>query len=117
MFPGGETVTILTAGETVDPYSTETSESWADGDVTSEDVDNVLIGDGGSVEPLQDARNQVTSDFDLIFQPPLDTIPTAQSRVVVRGLTCKVVGRPFPWRWPSSGTDAGMVVKAEIVEG
>lgn len=112
----GETVIIQTAGTVADPYSAQQVPSWA-ATPTERTVPNVLVGDGGSTEPLQDARNSVESDFDLIFQPPVTDVPTRTERVVVRGLTCEVQGRPFLWRWPSSGADAGMVVKVKIREG
>lgn len=112
----GETVTILTAGSRYDPYSDETVyDDWDN--ATEVDVDNVLVGSGGSTEPTEVARNAVDSDFDLIFQPPLTMVPTAQNRVIVRGLTCEVDGRPFAWRWPGSGAEAGMVVRCSIREG
>jgi hypothetical protein len=111
----GETVTVLTAGTVADPYSGETVASWDN--ATEVDVPNVLVADGGSVEPLQDARNAVDSDFDLIFQPHVTVAPTAQDRIVVRGLTCEVAGRPFLWKWPGSGDEAGLVVKTQIREG
>lgn len=115
-FPHGETVTILTATPVLDPYSDEqVDEDWFDPTETS--VVNVLVADGGSIEDTSNAANTVDSDFDLIFQTPLDVVPTAQSRVVVRGLTCNVAGRPFRWTWAASGGDAGLVVKVKIREG
>lgn len=124
MFAHGETVTVLTPGTVTDPYSAETTTAWTLGDgqtwatePSQATVDNVLVGSGGSTEPLEVARNEVASDFDLIFQPPVTVTPTAQDRIVVRGLTCDVVGRPFRWVYPGSGTDAGLVVRASIREG
>lgn len=116
MFAHGETVTVLTAGTIHDPYSDEDVPSW-DVDPVETPVDNVLVGAGGSTELTEAARDAVDSDFDLIFQPPLTTVPTAQDRVVVRGLVCEVDGRPFAWKWPASPGDAGMVVRVSIREG
>jgi hypothetical protein len=116
MFPHGETVTVLTAGTTTDPYSNETTQSW-EVTPTSVDVPNVLVADGGSIEPVQEARNAVDSDFDLIFQAPVTVTPTPQDRVVVRGLTCEVAGRPFLWKWAATPGEAGLVVKCKIREG
>lgn len=120
----GETVTILTAGTIYDPYADDNMPAWVlpEGgtwvtEPSSVDVDNVLVGSGGSTETTEVARDAVDSDYDLIFQPPLTTVPTAQNRVIVRGLTCEVDGRPFAWMWPSSGSDAGMVVRCSIREG
>lgn len=115
-FAAGETVSIITAGPTVDPYSDETVyDDWDN--PTSVVVDNVLVGSGGSTEPSEIARNAVDSDYDLIFQPPLTTVPTAQSRIVVRGDVCEVDGKPFVWHWAASGGDAGLVVRCSIKEG
>ncbi len=113
MFAHGETVQILTAGTVTDPYSGETVNDWSTS--TALAVPGVAVADGGSLEPLQDARNQVTSDFDLLMPPT--TAITAQQRVIVRGLTCEVVGRPFLWRSPFTGWTPGLVVKAKLVEG
>lgn len=112
MLPG-ETVTVLTAGPATDPYSGETVyDDW--GNPTSVDVDDVLVGSGGSSEPLIDARTPVDSDFDLLFQT-LEPIPvTSANRVRVRGLDCDVAGRPFLWRMSGVG---GWVVQAKIREG
>ena len=109
----GETVTVLTATPVLDPYSGETTGiSW---DTPTEvDVDDVLVGSGGSSEPLIDARNPVDSDFDLFFQT-LEPIPvTSANRVRVRGLDCDVAGRPFLWRMGGVG---GWVVKVKVREG
>lgn len=113
-FPYGETVTVQTAGTTTtDPYSGEPAPSWAT--FTYVDVAGVGVGSGGSLETSEEARNAVESDFDLIFPP--DAAVTAQNRVVVRGLVCEVVGRPFLWSNPFSGWTPGIVVKAKIREG
>ncbi|WP_028637725.1 hypothetical protein [Nocardioides sp. URHA0032] len=124
MFAHGETVTVQTAGTVTDPYSADTVTAWELGDgqewttePTEVDVANVLVGSGGSTEPSEAARNAVDSDFDLIFQPPITTVPTAQDRVVVRGLVCEVDGRPFAWRWAASSGDAGAIVRVSIQEG
>ncbi|NUR79980.1 MAG: hypothetical protein HOQ21_05990 [Dermatophilaceae bacterium] len=111
----GESVVVRTAGTVTDPYSGQAVPSW-DATPIERTVDNVLVADGGSTEPQQDARNSVDSDFDLIFQAG-SVPPSAQDRVVVRGLVCEVAGRPFLWRWPGSGDDAGTVVKVKIREG
>lgn len=115
-FAHGETVTVLTPGTVYDEYADENVPSW-EVPATETEVANVLVGSGGSTEPLEVARNEVASDFDLIFQPPVTVTPTAQDRIVVRGLTCDVVGRPFRWVYPGSGTDAGLVVRCSIREG
>lgn len=120
----GETVTVQTPGTVVDPYSGDLTFAWEldddqewETEPSEDDVENVLVGSGGSTEPSEVARNSVTSDFDLIFQLPYTVLPTAQSNVVVRGLVCEVDGRPFGWKWSSSASEAGTVVRASIKEG
>lgn len=114
MFPHGEQVTILTAGFEEDPYSGDMEQSW-EWTPTETVVEGVGVADGGSLEPLEAGRNAVDSDFDLFF--PADTVVTSDNRVVVRGLTCDVAGRPFLWRNPFTGWTPGLVVKVKIREG
>lgn len=112
-FPAGETVTIQTAGTTTDPYSGDPTEDWDN--PTTRTVNGVGVANGGTAEPVEIARNEVDSDFDLFF--PADDPVTAQDRVVVRGLTCDVVGRPFRWSNPFTGWTPGLVVKVKVREG
>lgn len=114
MFAYPEPVTILTAGTVTDPYSGETSESWAAPGATSR-VDHCAVAPGGSTEPLLDARTAVDSDLDLIFDH--DPAATPSNRVVVRGLTCNIVGRPMKWVSPFTGWRPGFVVQVKIREG
>lgn len=114
MFPYGETVTRLRAtGSTTDPYSNEPVTNWAAPESLS--LPGCAVADGGSVEPVEDARNAVLSDFDVIAPPGSDVLPT--DRLIVRGLTCDVIGRPFDWRSPFTGWRPGMVVRVKVVEG
>lgn len=114
MFAHGETVTRLRGTSTTDPYSGEaTTTSWTS--PASLSIDGCGIADGGSVEPVEDARDSVRSDFDVIT--PADADVRSGDRLVVRGLTCEVEGRPFPWRNPFTGWAPGMVVRCKIVEG
>ena len=113
-FAYGETVTIQAAGTIYDPYSAESTPSW-DVDPTEVDVDHVGVASGGSLEPAEVARDEVDSDFDLFF-PPTATV-TAHDRVVVRGLVCDVVGRPFIWSNPFTGWTPGLVARVKIREG
>lgn len=113
MFAYGETVDVLTAGTVTDPYSGDTTEDWDN--PTSVPVEGCGVAAGGSLEPLQDARNAVESDFDVIMPP--GTPVTSHNRLVMRGLTCDVVGRPFDWRNPFTGWAPGLFVQAKIREG
>lgn len=113
-FAFGETVTRQRAAVVVDPYSLEsTLLDWTS--PAEEDIDHCGVADGGSLEPTQDARNAVDSDFDVILPPGSDV--TAQDRLVIRGLVCEVAGRPFDWVSPLSGWQPGMIARAKIREG
>lgn len=115
MFTHPEPVTILTAGTDENPFSGEPSESWEVALGATQRVDHCAVAPGGSLEPLMDGRTPVDSDFDLLFDH--DPQATSTNRVIVRGLTCNIVGRPMWWRSPFSGWDAGWVVQAKIREG
>lgn len=112
-FPHGETVVVLTAKTKTDPYSGETMPDWSNPTQTS--VPGVGVASGGSLEINTSGDNITDSDFDLIFPP--DAVVTAENRVIVRGLTCNINGRPFLWRNPFTGWTPGLVVKAQIREG
>lgn len=123
-FAYGESVTVQSPGTVTDPYSDDTTTAWTldegqewETEPSEVTVDHVLVGSGGSTEPLEVARNAVESDYDLIFQPPITVTPTAHDRIVVRGDVCNVVGKPFRWDWAASGGEAGLVVRCSIREG
>lgn len=112
MFAFPEPVTILSPGTVTDPYSGETVADWATS--TTRD-DSCAVAPGGSTEPTQVARDAIDSDFDLIFDH--DPGVTHADRVVVRGLTCEVDGRPFAFRSPFTGWEPGTLVRVSIWEG
>ena len=111
MLPG-ETVVILTGTAIVDPYSGEPSGmSWTA--PTQVSVDNVLCEPRPSSEPVQDARNAVTSGFTLYL--PAGTAITPANRVRVRGLDYDVLGEASDWRLGS--WRPGLVVQTSRVSG
>lgn len=112
MFAFPEPVTVQSAGTVTDPYSGESSADWSTPTTRAE---SCAVAPGGSTEPNEVARNAIDSDFDLIF----DHAPgiTAADRVVVRGLTCEVDGRPFTYRSPFTGWVPGTVVRVKVREG
>ena len=112
MFAFPESVTILSPGTVTDPYSGETVTDWA---TSSSRNEACAVSPGGSTEPTQVARDAIDSDFDLIF----DHNPgvTHADRVVVRGLTCEVDGRPFSYRSPFTGWEPGTLVRVKVREG
>lgn len=114
MFPHGESVTILTAGFDLDPYSDELVQSW-EWVPTEVVVTGVAVEPRPSTEPLQEARNSVTSGFTLYM--PTGTEIDAQNRVIVRGNTYSVLGDASEWVSPFTGWAPGVVVQVERVEG
>lgn len=103
-----ETVTRLRAGTVADPYSGEESLDWE----TSTEMDIRTLAPAEprpSDEPVQDARNAVTSGFTLYLPETADV--TAVDRMVVRENTYDVLGDPAGW------LGAGLVVQVGRVEG
>lgn len=111
--PGGETVVLLTAGTTVDPYSQEPAIDW-ENPTETELVTAWPPEPRPSSEPVQDARNAVVSGFTLYF----DNWPaiTPQNRIRVRGEVYDVLGEPAEWKWPS-GDIAGCVIQTGRTTG
>lgn len=103
-----ETVTRLRATTTTDPYSNEDVEDWT----TPTELDITTLAPAEprpSQEPVQDARNAVTSGFTLYLPENADV--TARDRMRVRGGEYRVMGDPALW------LGAGLVVQTERVEG
>lgn len=110
-FAHGETVTRQRGTPKTDRYN-KTIIDWTD-----PDTEDYICGvaQSGSLEPLVDARTEVDSDFDVFMPPATDVL--SGDRLVIRGLTCDVVGRPFSWLNPFTGWTPGTVAHAKIVEG
>lgn len=113
-FPFGETVDVLTAQTTTDPYSTTTVLNWT-ATPTEVSVDGVAVEPRPSTEPLRDARNAVVSGFTLYLPPGTVISPT--NRVRVRGSVYQVLGEAAAWRHPFTGWEPGVIVQCERVEG
>lgn len=116
-YPYGEAITVLTAGEVVDPYSGEATEDWTT--PTEATVGGVAVEPRPSSEPVQDARNAVTSGFTIYMslEQFVESRIGAQSRVTVRGETYQVEGDPAEWRNPFTGWQPGVVVQVTRTEG
>jgi hypothetical protein len=99
----GETVTILTAASTGDPYSGQSDEpDWEH--ATELDVVTLAPAEPRpSEEPTADARNAVVSGWTLYL--PLGTPVDAYAKVRVRGREYDVLGTPAAWY------DQGLVVQ------
>lgn len=112
IFPAGETVTVVRAGLVDDGYGNEVSD-WANATSTPYEGCAVAQGTRGS-EVLAD-RNAVLSDLVVFMPPGADVAPT--DRLEVRGREYEVVGEPFGWTSPFTGTAFGVVVYCNRVEG
>jgi hypothetical protein len=108
-FPFGETIQRIRALPALDPYSDEVTGSiWVD--APEVDIIGVGVEPRPSAEPLEDARNSVTSGFTLYM--PYDSDVTSADRVRVRGVVYEVEGEPSAWRSPFTGWAPGLVVQA-----
>jgi hypothetical protein len=112
MLPG-ETVTILTAGATTTDRYGNVLPDWSLPPVETPWLD-VLCEPRPSGEPLQDARNQVTSGYTLYSLTVPNVVPTAAHRIRVRGVDYDVEGDAADWRM---GTFRGLVVQTTLTEG
>lgn len=114
-FPYGETVTRQRGTAVTDPYSEESTDvDWSDPEELT--LQRCAVWPGDSAEPLRDAQpDLVVSDFVVAAAPGVDVI--ASDRLVIRGLTCQVVGRPFDWRSPFTGWQPGTIIQANVTEG
>lgn len=105
-----EIVTRIRAGLITDPDSGDSVESWAPGDVSSLPITTLAPAEPRpSSEPIQEARNAVTSGFTLYL--PIGADVTAKDRMQVRGAVYRVLGDPADWM------GAGVVVQTERTEG
>lgn len=103
-----ETVVVLAATTTTDPYSGLEVEDWTT--PTERSVTTLAPAEPRpSQEPVQDARNAVVSGWTL-YLPAGDPIGP-QNRVRVRGEEYPVQGQPADW------LGAGVVVQAFRTEG
>ena len=112
-FPHGETVTRQRGSATADPFSGEnTATDWS----SPTEVDYVCaVAQTATDDPRMVARDAVVSDFTVYAPEGADILPG--DRLVIRSLTCEVVGRPFEWSNPFTGWTPGVVAKANVVEG
>lgn len=105
----GETVTVLSPGSVVDPYSGLPRDTWETLSAERE-VDTLAPAEPRpSTEPVLDARNAVVSGWTL-YLPPGDPV-TAYNRVRVRGVDYPVQGTPAAW------ANKGIVVQVYRTEG
>lgn len=110
--PYAEEVGVLSPSSIEDPYSELPTDDWS---TTTEVTEYAAVEPRPSQEPVQDARNAVTSGFTLYLSP--DSTITARKKVGVRGKVYDVLGEPALWRSPFTGWEPGLVVQCEQTEG
>lgn len=114
MFPFGETVTRLRSTPTFDAYAdAPAGVSWRTPDEL--EIPGCAFNPGTSTEPVQDARNAVITRPEVYAPAGSDVLPG--DRLVVRGVTYEVDGRPADYRSPFTGWAPGLVILLKDVEG
>ncbi len=104
-----EVVQRLRVATAVDPYSNEPVLDWS---ATPAELSITTLAPAEprpSGEPVQNARNAVTSGWTLYL--PYGSDVTSRDRVRVRGVIHQILGEPADW------LNAGVVVQTERVEG
>lgn len=102
----------------LDPYSQElTQAAWDDDDHPPSELEipRCAVDDSKTRETNDANRNAVVTDF--VVWPDNQYDVTAADRLVVRGLTCTIVGRPSTPHNPFTGDEPGMEIFANIWEG
>lgn len=111
-FPYGETVTRLRATVTTDSTNS-TQYDWTS--PAHLDIPGCAFDPGSSSEPLETGRTAVITQPTVYAPAGSDVLPA--DRMVVRGVTYEVDGRPASWVSPFSGWAPGMTVVLRDVEG
>lgn len=112
--PHGETVTRLRATPVLDPYSNEaTGSDWDDPDTL--EIPRCAVDDSKTRETNDTTRNAVVTDF--VVWPDAHYDVKSGDRLVIRDLTCEIVGRPSTPVNPFNGDAPGMEVFANVWEG
>jgi head-tail adaptor len=114
-FPYGEIVVVVRAGLADDGYGNPTQDWNATTSTTYGGCAVAQGAKGGATEDLTGDRNVVVSDL-IVFMPSGADV-RATDRLEVRGRQYEVVGEPFDWINPFTGTAFGTVVYCNRVEG
>lgn len=107
----GETVTVLRAGSTLDPYSQEVDD--ADWTAPTSIPTIALCEPRPASESTTDDRHAVIGGWTLYMPAGADV--TAHDRVIIRGITHEILGDPADWRL--GATTPGVVVQCQRVSG
>lgn len=112
--PYGETVTRLRGTAVLDPYSQEaTGTDWDNPDALV--VPRCAVDDSKTRETNDANRNAVVTDFVVYPDDHYDI--QSGDRLVIRSLTCNIVGRPSTPANPFNGDAPGMEIFANVWEG
>lgn len=114
-FPYGETVAVLRAGLVDDGYGNPVPD-WTS--PTSTPYEGCAVAQGAKGTGTEDAtgdRNVVVSDL-VVFMPSGADV-RATDRLEIRARVYEVVGEPFDWRSPFTGTAFGAAVYCNRLEG
>ena len=119
IFAHGETVTVRRAVPVDDGRGNQVLD-WPNATSAPHPGCAVAQGTRGSQgvqgsEIFTGDRDAIVSDL-IVFMPP-GTDVVATDRMEIRGLDYEVVGKPFEWTSPFSGTAFGVVVYCNRVEG
>lgn len=113
-FTHGETVTRQRGAAVTDPYSgAATGLDWTTPNEL--DIEGCGFNPGSSSEPVQNARSAVITKPEVYAPTDADVLPG--DRLVVRGDTYEVAGRPQRWVSPFTGWAPGLVIQLDLVEG
>jgi head-tail adaptor len=115
IFPYGESAAVLRAGLVTDDYGNEVYD-WPN--ATSTPYGGCAVAQGSRDRAAEDHtgdRDVIISDL-IVFMPS-GTDVTATDRLEIRSRVYEVVGEPFDWVNPFSGTRFGTVVYCNRVEG
>jgi hypothetical protein len=114
-FPYGETVAVVRASLVDDGYGNQTPD-WSAATSTPHEGCAVAQGaKGGATEDATGDRNVVVSDLVVFMPAGADVLAT--DRLEIRGRVYEVVGEPFDWRSPFTGTAFGTAVYCNRAEG
>jgi head-tail adaptor len=115
IFAHGETVTAKRAPLVADEYGNQVRD-WSNAAAIPHDGCAVAQGAKGSAtEDLTGDRDPIISDRIVVMPSGTDVVAT--DRLQVRGREYEVVGEPFDWVNPFTGTAFGVVVYCNRVEG
>ena len=115
IFAYGETVTVMRSPLTADPYGNQVRD-WPN--ATSTPHEGCAVAQGArdrTTESLTGDRNVIISDLIIFMPSGADVVAT--DRLEVRGRVYEVVGEPFGWVNPWTGTAFGTPVYCNRVEG